>query len=201
MPIETIALPKRTRESSIKVAPEALQEVHDALDSLPAGEAVIIAREQDGKPFDTEAKARNYARIFANEYQTAYGKGNESRLLSTHSVVGDRYKSGQNSGKPKTWIAAVSPNTRKPVTQRPEGAPTLSELYDKVRQWRKDNPEHKDTFKQYSKWDYETLWATVVEVIDGVPDDDTNTDTDTDTGTDADTDTETVNVDTEPAVA
>lgn len=165
MPIETIDLPRRTRESTIVITNDALAEVANGLDTIAEHKAIIVAREVDGKPFDTEAKARNYARTFANEFQEAYGEpaenGNEpQRLLSTHAVPGDLYKSGPNAGKPKNWLAAVSRNKRRPTVKRPDDAPTMRQLVEQVREWRKAYPDDK-SFRNYTKWDYHRLRETV----------------------------------------
>lgn len=133
--MDTIALPKRHRESSIK--PEDVQDALDTIAALPedSREAVIV-----GRGFDTESAARNRARLLG----AAMTEKSGGTLYSAHAVPDP-----DNEGK---FIGAVSVRTNQepsaPV-ERPEGAPTMRALQDAAK-------DHK--LKGRSKMDYQELW-------------------------------------------
>lgn len=178
MPIETVPLPQRGKSATHRIADDVLDEVHEYLNSadFPDGEAVVVGTVgADGKkPFTKDSDARNFARVFADAYQTRFREeadvdddGTPYRLLSTHAIPAKR----NSAGKVMAYLAAVSINTREPGTRSMvEDGPSRSDLYKRAREWRKAHP-HDRTFRNYTKWDYDRLRATVNRVTgynDGV---------------------------------
>lgn len=117
--METIALPKRQRETSFK--DEDVQDALNTLDALPEGsrEAVIV-----GRGFDSENAARNRARLLC-----AALTERTNILYSAHAVPDP-----ENDGK---FIGAVSvranQDPREAPPERPEGAPTMRALQNAAR--------------------------------------------------------------------
>lgn len=138
--MQTIALPKRQRESSFK--PEDVQDALATLEALPEGsrEAVVV-----GVGFESESSARNRARLLCAALNERTGI-----LYSAHAVP-----DSENEG---TFIGAVSvrtnQNPREAATdERPEGAPTMRALQQAARDL---------DIKGRSKLDYDGLWDAVV---------------------------------------
>jgi hypothetical protein len=117
--MQTIALPKRTRETSFK--DEDVQDALDTLAALPEGsrEAVVV-----GTGFDTESGARNRARLLC-----AALTERTQVLYSAHAVPDP-----ENDGK---FIGAVSvranQDPREQPAEREEGAPTMRALQQAAR--------------------------------------------------------------------
>lgn len=160
---EVVTLPHRGRDKANYFTDEFLDEIHEELVGLSDGQAVVLSRaDTDGKPFTKDGSARNYARLFANAYQERFADeaptdddGTPRRLLSTHAILG--YTSaGKPTGK---FAAAVSNNTREtPITRQniPADAPSRSDLFREIREWRKEHPRDR-SFRNYTKWPYDTL--------------------------------------------
>lgn len=117
--MQTITLPKRTREGSFK--DEDVQDALDTITALPEGsrEAVIV-----GTGFDNENAARNRARLMC-----AALTERTKVLYSAHAVPDP-----DNDGK---FIGAVSirsnQDPREAAPERPEGAPTMRALQQAAR--------------------------------------------------------------------
>lgn len=177
MPIETVPLPQRGKSATHRIEDSVLDEVREYLNSenFPDGEAVVVGTVgADKKPFTKDSDARNFARVFADAYQNRFREdadtdddGTPYRLLSTHAIPAKR----NSAGKVTSYLAAVSINTREPGTRSMiEDGPSRSDLYKQAREWRKAHP-HDRTFRNYTKWDYDRLRATVNRVTgynDGV---------------------------------
>lgn len=136
--MDTIALPRRTRENSFK--DEDVDDALDTLGALPEGsrEAVIV-----GRGFDTENSARNRARLLCSRMTDRTGT-----LYTAHAVPDP-----EDEGK---FIGAVSVRTnqdpRVPAADRPKDAPTLRALQEAARDLK---------IKGRSKLDYDGLWAAI----------------------------------------
>jgi hypothetical protein len=140
--MQTITLPKRTREGSF--TPEEVQEALDTLAALgDTREAVVV-----GTGFESENSARNRARLLAEALQEADG-----RLFSAHAVKSP----ATTDDEADTWIGAVSvranQNPREASTDRPEGAPSQRTLQALARDYE---------IKGRSKLDYDGLWDALV---------------------------------------
>lgn len=107
--MDTIALPKRTREGSF--TDDEVTDALSTLESAPDGEAVVV-----GRGFESENTARNRARLMATALEAK-----TERFYSAHAVKDQ-----------ETWIAAVSERAnqapRAPLPERPEGAPSMRDL-------------------------------------------------------------------------
>jgi hypothetical protein len=143
--MDTIALPKRTREGSFTDA-----DVDDALTTLeaaPDGEAVVV-----GRGFESENTARNRARLMATALEAK-----TERFYSAHAVK-------HEDGDDITWIAAVSERAnqapRAPLPERPADAPSMRDLQAAARY---------HDIKGRSKLDYDDLSAAVLEADPDTP--------------------------------
>jgi hypothetical protein len=136
--MDTITLPKRTREGSLK--PQDIDDAEATLDALPEGsrEAVVV-----GRGFESENAARNRARLMGNALTER-----TTLLYHAHAVPDP-----DDSNK---WVGAVSVRAnqtpRTTTTERPEGAPTLRALQDAARDLK---------IKGRSKMDYDELWDAI----------------------------------------
>jgi hypothetical protein len=137
--MDTITLPKRTREGSL--TPQDIDDAEATLAALPEGsrEAIVV-----GRGFESENAARNRARLMGNALTERTGL-----LYHAHAVPDP-----DDSNK---WVGAVSvranqtPRTTT-TTDRPEGAPTLRALQDAARDLK---------IKGRSKMDYDDLWNAI----------------------------------------
>lgn len=136
--MDTLTLPKRTREGSFTTA--QIEDAIATLDALPEGsrEAVVVERGHD-----SENAARNRARLLGAAMTDKTGV-----LYSAHAVPDP-----DADGK---FIGAVSvrtnQNPRQPAADRPKNAPTMRVLQQAARDL---------VIKGRSKLDYDGLWTAI----------------------------------------
>lgn len=136
--MQTIALPKRTRETSFK--PQDVEDALETLDALPedSREAVVV-----GSGFESENAARNRARLLCAALNDKTGI-----LYSAHAVPDP-----ENDG---SFIGAVSvranQNPREQPSDREDDAPTKRALQQAARDL---------DIKGRSRMDYDDLWDAI----------------------------------------